>query len=112
MLETLMGGPWGAIAAASDEMGSLWNFKRGNSFDAQVQYGGSTDYGNYAFGVYMAAAGFSLQDTLGGANDYGRAFSHYPAGLYVMDVPDYPNIPIQNANMITQGYQDEVNGTM
>jgi len=37
----------------------LASFKRGHFLDAQVQYGGTQDYANYVFGVYMAAAGYS-----------------------------------------------------
>jgi YD repeat-containing protein len=45
----------------------LFSFHRGGYYDAQ-QYGGSRAYGNYAYGVYLAAAGLPLPVALAGAD--------------------------------------------
>jgi hypothetical protein len=46
---------------------TLSMFKRGLPLDAQVLYGGSQDYANYSYGVFMSAAGYSLDFALWGA---------------------------------------------
>lgn len=89
---------------------SLPAFHRGWFLDAQVQYGGSQAYANYVFGVYMAAAGYSLSTTLTAANAYGGLFSHYPSNT-TFD-PQYPHIPSANVANITRGFNDERNGTL
>lgn len=52
-------------------------FHRGGSMDAQAS-GASAEYGNYVFGVYMAASGYPLNFTLSAGNAYTSEFSHYP----------------------------------
>jgi RHS repeat-associated protein len=98
------------LAGGAFNLGLLANFRRGALLDAQVLYGGSQAYANYAYGDYMAAAGFSLEETLAGANLYGSNFSNYPAGT-PMD-PNYPGIPAANVANITNGWNDEQNGTL
>jgi len=88
----------------------LIQFSRGGALDAQVLYGGSPAYANYVFGVYMSAAGFSLSGTLSGANAYGAGFSNYPGSVPMS--PNYPGIPASNVDNITQGFNDQANGTM
>ncbi len=90
--------------------GAVSLFKRGWPLDAQVLYGGSQAYANYAFGVFMSAAGFSLSDALAGANAYGANFSKYPLGTQ-MD-PTYTKIPASNVQNIIQGFNDQQNGTL
>jgi RHS repeat-associated protein len=88
----------------------LYEFHRGGFLDAQLQYGGSQAYANYVFGVYMAAAGYSLSTTLNAANGYGGLFSNYPPGT-PMD-PNYTHIPASNVANITNGFNDAQNGTL
>jgi len=87
---------------------NLAQFKRGHALDAQ-SYGASPAYGNYAFGVYNAARGAGLSDTLDLANTYGKYFSHYPGKS--MD-QTYTSIPPENVQNITRGYNDYKNGTL
>ncbi len=76
--------------------------------DAQA-YGSSAAYANYVFGVYLAAAGYTLADALSGANLYAAGFANY--NNRTMD-PNYPSIPAANANSITAGYNDQLNGLL
>lgn len=85
-------------------------FHRGGTLDAQVRYGGSTAYANYAYGVYFGAAGFSLPDMLALANTYGACCSRYPKKIQ-MDTK-YPSIPASNVKNITAGYNDYKSGTL
>jgi RHS repeat-associated protein len=87
----------------------LFSFHRGGFLDAQG-YGASPEYGNYVFGVYMAAAGYSLSTTLDAANAYGAVASKYPADK--PKDPNYKHIPPANVANITNGYKAEQNGTL
>ncbi len=87
----------------------LAQFRRGGPLDAQVRYKGSTAYGNYGFGVYNAAAGIPLRETLDLANAYGRLRSVYHDRH--MD-PKYEFIPVENVQNISKGYSDYKNGTL
>ena len=78
--------------------------------DAQVRYGGSRAYGNYAFGDYNAVAGMSLPETLDMANTYGKHASSYPKSQDMDKV--YTSIPADNVQNITKGYNDFKNGTL
>ncbi len=100
---------WGQSANWLQNYLNVYEFHRGGSLDAQA-YGGSKDYANYVFGVYMAGAGYSLSATLNGANDYAHWFSHYPP-QEPMD-PNYPSTPASNVADITRGFNDEKNGTL
>lgn len=86
-------------------------FYRGGLLDAQVLYGGTQAYANYAFGVYMSAMGVPLSLALEAANAYGALFSTYTNPKVPMS-PNYPNIPASNVANITQGYMEEQNGTL
>ncbi len=88
---------------------NLFPFRRGGYLDAQAD-GASPDYGNYVFGVYMNAAGYSLSFTLSAANAYGAARSHYRP-----DTPmdsKYKHIPAANVKNITAGFNDNRNGSL
>jgi hypothetical protein len=90
---------------------NLAQFKRGHALDAQ-SYGASPAYGNYVFGVYNAARGAGLPDTLDLANTYGKYFSKYK---FTDDNPAdqiYRSIPATNVQNITRGYNDYKNGTL
>lgn len=91
-------------------LGTLASFAHGLPADAQA-YGGSHEYANYAYGVFMAAAGFSLAETLNSANLYGAFFSSYSANKLNAS-SSTPAIPPENASNITNGFNDEANNTL
>jgi RHS repeat-associated protein len=107
-------------AASSNALSDLYNlysFRRGGALDAQVgpgpngqPFGGTPSYANYTFGVYMAAAGYTLNQTLAGADIYAQYRSSYPAGT-PMAGPNYPFTPQTNVNNITNGFNAQTNGT-
>jgi RHS repeat-associated protein len=100
---------------------NLISFRRGRILDAQA-YGGSQEYANYAFGVYMNAAGYSLPQALSFANTYAQfpAFKStfpYIGGKYQNRPPsyfdpNYTNTPAINVQKITTGFNDAQNGTL
>ncbi len=75
----------------------------GNIFQNQA-------YGNYTFGIYMAAAGVSLNTALSGANTYAFFFSRYPKGT-TRD-SKYGSLPAASVANITNGYNAQVSGTV
>ncbi|MGA3171954.1 MAG: RHS repeat-associated core domain-containing protein [Chthoniobacteraceae bacterium] len=103
--------PYGMSSAAGElyNMAELAQFARGGALDAQA-FGGSTAYANYVFGVYMGASGATLSQTLDAANDYAAGFSSYPSNTQ-MDL-NYPNTPAANIANMTNGYNDQQNGTL
>jgi hypothetical protein len=104
--------PYGMSSTASTlyNLNELAQFRRGGPLDAQVRYGGSPANANYAFGVYLSAAGWTLPQTLDAANDYAKARSRYPAGT-PMD-SNYRFTPAANVANITAGYNAQHNGTL
>lgn len=90
---------------------NLLSFQRGGSLDAQA-YGASTAYGNYAFGVYTSAHGYSLSFTLSAANAYGALFSTYKWSPTLQPDSTYTHIPAANVSNITQGYNDQRSGSL
>jgi hypothetical protein len=90
-------------------LGQQLAFHRGGPLDAQVQYGGSTPYANYAYGVYNAARGADLGDVLDLANLYGKLFSKYDFQKIKAD-ETYRAIPADNVRNITKGYNDYKGG--
>jgi hypothetical protein len=98
------------------------DFHQGGSLDAQPNASGDTfqkqTYGNYAFGVFFAAAGVPLNQALSAASAYGywqqfRGYlksGHNPYRNQPLD-PVYGGIPSANVQNITQGYNDQINGT-
>lgn len=94
-------------------VGDLYQFHRGGLMDAQAS-GGSIAYGNYVYGVYMGAAGYSLSFSLSGANMYAwesGATAVYKAKHFTPD-PVYKHNTATNVANITNGYNDEKNGTL
>jgi hypothetical protein len=59
----------------------------------------------------MAAAGVPLDEALAGANLYGSFFSDYTKQPVDMD-PIYTGIPEFNVIAISDGYVDELRGTL
>jgi RHS repeat-associated protein len=92
-----------------DNFMNLLDFRKGAMMDAQA-YGSSPAYANYVFGVYMAAAGYSLPATLNAANAYGFLRAKYPPSV-PMD-PVYPSIPAANVINITAGFNAEKTATL
>jgi RHS repeat-associated protein len=89
---------------------ALSSFHRGGALDAQVRYGASPAYANYVFGVTLSAEGTSLSGALAAANAYGAMASSY--GKQVTMDPNYSYIPQANVQSITDGYNDQQNGTL
>ena len=65
---------------------------------------------NYVYGVYMSAAGYTLNQALTGADIYAQYRSSYPAGT-VMD-PKYQFTPEVNVMNITYGFSAQQMGTL
>lgn len=65
-------------------------------------------YGNYVYGVYMKAAQVPLWVALRGAEYYALKKT-YPVGTPMQ--PWYPGLPAANAQNITNGYNEQANGT-
>lgn len=88
-------------------LGEMLHFRHNGKLDAGVN--GDSAYGNYTFGVYNAARGVTLPETLDLANLYGKLKSSYdPKKLD----PVYKSIPTDNVQNITRGYNDYKNGTL
>ncbi len=95
---------------AFTDISNLLQFRRGGALDAQVRYGGAPSYANYAFGVYMSAAGYTLGQTLALADIYAEYRSSYPVGT-PMGGPNYPFTPQANVTNISNGFNAQQNGT-
>lgn len=102
-------GQAGSTNAVKDFL-NLFSFRRGAALDAQVRYGGSPAYANYVFGVYMSAAGNTLNQTLAAADMYAQYRSSYPVGT-PMAGPNYPFTPQANVTNITNGFSAQTTGT-
>ena len=100
---------WGRTANSIQNLWNLVQFHRGGNLDAQ-KYGASPAYANYVFGVYMAAHGYTLPETLDGAEKYAFNFCRYPSKTPMS--PAYPAVPAANVANITKGFNDERNGTL
>jgi hypothetical protein len=88
----------------------LFQFRAGGGLDAQPQ-GASPAYANYAYGVYMSAAGYTLNQSLSGADIYAEYRAHYPVTV-PMARPDYPFTPVANVRNITNGFNAQQTGTV
>ena len=87
----------------------LPEFRRSGLLDAQP-YGATRAYGNYAYGVYLAAIDFSLPVALSLANTYaGVSRAYYDAD--VRKSYEYPNLPAANVQNISNGYRAKNSGT-
>jgi hypothetical protein len=104
-------------------LGQLYTgFRQGGPLDAQPNATGDitqrASYANYVFGVYFASAGIPLDEALSSANAYGyieQAWGIIKRGRNpyrgkAMN-PVYGGIPTVNVQNITQGYNDQLNGT-
>lgn len=95
-------------------LNSVTGFPAGHFFDPQPLATGDTfqrqAYGNYTFGVYMAAAGVPLRAALTGAAAYAGLFSSYP--YHPQMDPEFPSLPIANVANIVNGYNAYKNGTV
>ena len=87
----------------------LFQFRAGGGLDAQPQ-GASTAYANYAYGAYMSAAGYTLNQALSGADTYAQYRASYRPGT-VMD-PNHPFTPMANVMNITYGFSAQQMGTL
>lgn len=99
-------------AASTNEFKDLYylfQFRAGGGLDAQPQ-GASPAYANYAYGVYMSAAGYTLDQALAGADIYAQYRSSYRPGT-VMD-PNHPFTPMANVMNITYGFTAQQMGTI
>ena len=69
-------------------------------------------YGNYVYGVWMAASGTPLSVALAGGDAYAYASgAQYGPSNGPMD-PNYPSLPAANVANITNGYDAQKNGTL
>src|SRR5260370_3528595 len=89
---------------------NLENSDCGGTLNAEA-YGSPTAYANYVFGVYMAAAGFSLSESLAAANAYGGMFSNYRWGPNLQPDQTYTHLPAANVANIAAGFNAELHGT-
>lgn len=87
----------------------LFQFRAGGGLDAQPQ-GASPAYANYVYGVYMSAAGYTLNQALSGADWYAQHFSSYRPGTVMS--PNYPFMPEANVMNITYGFTAQQMGTL
>ncbi len=100
---------WNPFTALQD----LRSFQRGGALDAQPMTGApplqAAAYGNYVYGVWMAASGTPLWAALLGGSGYALfSGAQYPGRT--MD-PTYGWIPADNVANITNGYGAQMNGT-
>ena len=82
-------------------LGEMLHFRHNGMLDAGKN--GDRPYGNYTFGVYNAARGATLPETLDLANLYGKLGSSYDSEKLH---PVYTSIPVDNVQNITRGYND------
>ena len=105
---------WNPVTAALDlDKG----FKIGGYLDAQPLAQGNVyqraAYGNYAYGVWMAASGTPLTLALAGANGIAAVHGWSNPNQYSGRQMDstWGALPAANVANITAGYNAQVNGT-
>jgi RHS repeat-associated protein len=113
------------VVGMKQNLSNLYNLRSGGTLDAQAPNGGpgpnTTPYANYGYGMYMGSAGYSLRQTLNGANAYAgtpRAIygnGQLLPGKYGNQPPDffdptYKNTPAANVPNIVAGYQAALAG--
>jgi hypothetical protein len=92
-------------------------FKIGGYLDAQPLASGNVydraAYGNYVYGVYMAAAGFPLTVTLAGADGIAATHKMWNPNQYNGRQMDgtWGSLPAANVANITAGYNAQRSGT-
>ncbi|MDF3983427.1 RHS repeat-associated core domain-containing protein, partial [Luteibacter sp. PPL201] len=91
-------------------LATLYQFRRGGPLDAQVLYGGTHEYANYVYGVYLGAAGWDLPEILSSADAYGKGHSVYPSDTELSK--EYPHIPQSNVENIIRGFNDQKTGNL
>src|SRR5579864_209500 len=87
----------------------VYQFHKGGNMDAQVQ-GAKPDYANYVYGVYMSAAGWTLDQALSGADFVAQHWAQYPPN--VPKDPKYQFTPEINVMNITFGFDAQQMGTL
>jgi len=90
------------------DLANLASFRAGGALDAQP-LGATPAYANYVYGVYMSAAGYSLNQALAGADIYAQYRSKYKPGT-PMAAPNYPYTPQVNVAYITVGFDAQQGG--
>ncbi len=91
---------------------------RGDYLDPQPLASGdkyqNQAYGNYVFGVYMQAAGFSLSQTLSAADAYAGYSKLLNWNQYSGNQidPNYSFLPAASVTNITNGYNAQANGSV
>jgi len=98
-------------------LNSVTGFPRGHFFDAQPLTGApavqAAAYGNYVFGVYMAAAGVPLSRALFAGNGYAfLSRAKYSTTKQGPMDPNYRSLPAASVANITNGYNAQKNGTV
>ena len=92
----------------------LKGFPRGDYLDAQPLGAGNAlqraAYGNYAFGVYTAAAGIPRSVALAGANGFAFVSGAKYGPRNGPTDPLYSSLPLANTVNIEHGYSDQQNG--
>jgi hypothetical protein len=100
-------------AAANNPVQDALNlaaFRAGGALDAQP-LGATPAYANYVYGVYMSAAGYSLNQTLAGADIYAQYRGKYQPGTPFAG-PNYPYTPQVNIAYITVGFNAQQGGNV
>lgn len=103
-------GSLGSAGGTGYNLTTLYDFRRGGPLDAQVRYGGSHEYANYVYGVYLSAAGWTLPEILSSADAYGEAKSSYKPNIAMSKL--YPHIPESNVDNIIRGFHDQKVGNL
>jgi hypothetical protein len=105
-------------AGSTNAITDYWNlfqFHGHGANDAQ-QSGASPAYANYVYGVYMSAAGYTLDQALSGADTYAQfktiVYGPYPASVGPLDAPNHPFTPVSNVMNITYGFNAQQTGTL
>jgi hypothetical protein len=88
---------------------NLFSFRAGGGLDAQPQ-GASPSYANYAYGAYVSAAGYTLNQALTGADIYAQYRASYPSGTTMSPTNQFT--PEANVMNITYGFNAQQMGTL
>jgi hypothetical protein len=108
--------PSGAVMMFGGLENLYSSFHKGGALDAQSYASGSglqrASYGNYVYGVFCSAAGFTLPGTLTAASRYGYKQKLFNGAYKGRNLDlNYGGIPVDNVHDITLGYNDQRNGT-
>ena len=98
-------------AASRSPFGDFSVFQWGDSGNLNPQrMGAKPSYANYVYGVYMSAAGFTLDQALTGADLFAGRYRSYSPGT-TMD-PTYQSTPAVNVVNIKRGFAAQQTGTL